>query len=162
MTYIIHETTTNAIIRYINHENECRRFRPFFILTKQNETQLNGKTNRRKHTLQYCFVAATSYEPRQSSGLWYQSVRRPVWSRWLKYSLATRNIAGYIDQNMKNFFSEFTICCCFAKAANKTFSSIYELHERAHVCFTALAPYWTNITKISQWWFQLNRILVTI
>ncbi len=45
---------------------------------------------KKSHTLQYCFVAKISYEPRQSSGRWYQSTRRPLWSRWLKYSVGTR------------------------------------------------------------------------
>jgi hypothetical protein len=41
-------------------------------------------------TLQYCLVAKISYEPRHSSGRWCQSIRRPLWSRWLKYSVGTR------------------------------------------------------------------------
>ena len=84
MTDIFNKTTTNTIIRYINHKYKCRWFWPFFIL-KENEI-ISNISRRIQHTLQYCFVAKISYEPRQSSGRWYQSIRRPLWSRWLKYS----------------------------------------------------------------------------
>jgi hypothetical protein len=110
-------------------------------------------------TLQYCLVAKISYEPRHSSGRWCQSIRRPLWSRWLKYSVGTRieRKPNHIEKKNENVrFNNLTVCCCFTKATNKTFSTINKLHEWTHICFTTMTSYWTYFTKISNGWFKLK------